>query len=43
MAGGVTAGVPGGAVHALVLFPILGFVMSYEKAGSLVKKMFGDR
>lgn|GEM_PF-3042785 len=41
MAGGVAVGVPSGAVHALVLFPILGFVMSYEKADSLVKKMFG--
>ncbi|MHC9538339.1 MAG: hypothetical protein AB9903_02375 [Vulcanimicrobiota bacterium] len=41
MAGGVAVGVPGGAAHALVLFPILGFVTSYEKASSLVKKMFG--
>jgi len=42
VAGGVAAGVPGGLIHALVLFPILGFVTSYERAGSLIGKMFGS-
>jgi len=42
VAGGVAAGVPGGLIHALVLFPILGFVSSYERADSFIKKMSGN-